>query len=234
MPHPTLVLIPPSEGKAPGGDGPTWRRGQARDSALDPARAVVLRAARRVGAVARGAPTAPAMDRYDGVLYRELAWSTLPSRDRSRGEDEVRIASGLLGLVAPSDPVPDHRLKMSDSLPETGRLATWWRPRLAPVLADLAAGRIVWDLLPQEHAAACDWSQAAPARRVTVRFVDQRDRTVSHWNKLLKGSLVAWILRDRPSGPEDLTEFDHPLGYRFDPAASDLGGDPNLVVMRQG
>lgn len=233
MPRPTLVLIPPSEGKAPGGDGLSWRRGTTRDAVLDGPRATVLAAARRAGVVARGAPTMTAMDRYDGVLYRELAWDALPAAVRRRGEDQVRIVSGLLGLVAPGDPVPDHRLKMSATLPETGRLATWWRPVLAPVLDALSAGRLVWDLLPQEHAAACDWRSAAPDRRVTVRFVDRQGRTVSHWNKLLKGSLVAWILRERPDGPEDLARFEHPLGYRLDPSASDLAADPCRVVMRE-
>jgi cytoplasmic iron level regulating protein YaaA (DUF328/UPF0246 family) len=65
-----------------------------------------------------------------------------------------------------------------------------------------------------------------------VRFVDGQGRTVSHWNKLLKGSLVRWILTDRPDGPEALARFRHPLGYRFDAAASDLTADPAAVVLR--
>ena len=60
----------------------------------------------------------------------------------------------------------------------------------------------MWDLLPNEHAAAMDWAAGAPARRVTVRFLDAEGRTVSHWNKLLKGSLVRWLLTEQPDGPE--------------------------------
>lgn len=175
----------------------------------------------------------PAIERFTGVLYGELAWPSLPVAARRRGEEQVRIASGLFGLLAPGDPIPDHRLKMSASLPEVGRLSTWWRPRLAPVLAELSTGRVVWDLLPQEHAAACDWTAAEPARRVTVRFVDRSGRTVSHWNKLLKGALVRWLLVDRPDGPEALGDFDHPAGYRLDRAASDLDGPVAAVVLRE-
>ena len=68
---------------------------------------------------------------------------------------------------------------------------------------------------------------------MTVRFVDREGRTVSHWNKLLKGSLVRWILSDQPAGPEALAAFEHPLGYRFDPAASTTEAGLTAAVLRQ-
>lgn len=234
MPRPQpLLLLPPSEGKAPGGTGPRWAAGTMRDAGLDRARATVLRAAAAAGAVDRRGPTLPAMERYTGVLYKELAWGTLPAPARRRGEDRVRVVSGLWGVVAPSDPVPHYKLKMSARLDDLGRLSAWWKPRLAPVLAERTAGAVVWDLLPNEHALAMDWGACSPARRVTVRFVDASDRTVSHWNKVLKGALVRWLLTDQPAGPEALAGFDHPLGYRFDAAASDLDGSVASVVLRE-
>jgi hypothetical protein len=202
------------------------------DRSLDRARREVLRAARQAGATPRRAPTLPAMQRYTGVLYQELAWTTLPAAARRRGEGQVRTVSGLWGLVAPTDPIPPYRLKMTASLEGLGRLSTWWRPRLVPVLAALTEGRVVWDLLPNEHEAAMDWSSAAPSRRVTIRFLDAQGRTISHWNKLLKGSLVRWLLTEQPPGPEALTAFRHPLGYRFDPQASELDGAVASVVLR--
>lgn len=227
-----VIFLPPSEGKAADGDGPTWAAGTMADAALDGARGRVLRAARAAGASPRRAGTRPAMERYTGVLYRELAWSTLPSVVRRRGDRQVRIVSGLWGLVAPPDPIPSYRLKMSASLPELGRLSTWWRPRLSPVVAALAERRVVWDLLPQEHEAAIDWSAAAPCQRVVVRFEDAEGRTVSHWNKLLKGSLVRWVLAEQPAGPADLTSFRHPLGYRLDRRASTLDDALATAVLR--
>jgi uncharacterized protein len=235
VPNPQpVILLPPSEGKAAGGDGPPWRPGTMADAGLDRHRTVVLRAARAAGVTTRRAPTMAAIERYTGVLYRELDWTSLPAAARRRGSTQVRIASGLWGLAAPSDPICDYRLRMSASLDGLGRMAGWWRPRLAPVLADLVADRVVWDLLPNEHAAACDWPATGPGRRVTLRVVDADGRTVSHWNKLLKGAIVRWILTERPAGPEDLVGFDHPAGYRFDPEASDLGPERAAVVLRAG
>jgi len=228
-----LILLPPSEGKATGGDGPPWMPATMADVALDDDRKVVLAEAARIGAVEAEGPTLAAIQRYTGVLYRELAWSTLPAPARRRGAARVRIVSGLWGSVAPTDPIPHYRLKMSARLDGLGRLSTWWRPHLAPVVAARSRGAVVWDLLPNEHEAAMDWGAARPARRVTVRFVDGEGRTVSHWNKLLKGALVRWLLTAQPAGPEDLVDFDHPLGYRFDPLASTLDGPVAAVVLRE-
>jgi hypothetical protein len=177
------------------------------------------------------------MERYTGVLYRELDWASLPPAARARGAQQVRIASGLWGLVAPTDPIPHYKLKASARLEGLGNLASWWRPRLARPLAALTAGRVVWDLLPIEHSKMTSWSEGgpdAPEQRITVRFVDADDVTVSHWNKLLKGALVRWVLTAGPTSARDLAGFEHPLGYRLDPAASVLDGPLATVVLREG
>ena len=227
------ILLPPSEGKAPDGRGAPWRPGRGILPELDPARAEVLAALDPAGDGVRAAPTRRAIDRYTGVLYRELDAASLPTADRRRLTSTTLVASGLWGLVGPNDPIPDYRLKMGAALPPLGRMATWWRPRLTAALQDRLAGRVVWDLLPNEHAAAWDPSQVAVARRITVRFVSADGATVSHWNKLLKGSLVRHLVATGLTDPEGLAAFDHPIGYRFDPAATVVHGRHVSVVLRQ-
>ena len=231
MPPRHLVLLAPSEGKAPDGDGPPWAPGTMEVAELDPMRRRVARAAGLARTVARN-PTLPAIERYTGVLYRELDAASLPATARRRLARQVLVVSGLWGLVAPTDPIPDYRLKMSARAGDLGKLSTAWRPALTEALAPRAKGRLLWDLLPIEHAAAVDWGTLAPRQRITVRFVDAEDRTISHWNKLLKGSLVRWLVTTPPSGLEDLAAFDHPQGYRFDPAATVIDGDHATVVLR--
>src|SRR6478735_11387022 len=231
MPAAARILLPPSEGKAEGGEGPPWEPGSLALPDLDRARARVLRALGRRGP--RRDPTTPAIDRYTGVLYRELDSASLPATARRRLHRSTLIVSGLWGAVAPADPIPAYRLKMSASVQPLGRLSTWWRPQLTAALAPWTAGAIVWDLLPNEHAAAIDWAALTPRRRVTVRFLDRNGRTVSHWNKLLKGSIVRWLVEGGFPDPADLADLDHPQGYRFDPTASDLGTDPAVVVLRE-
>lgn len=266
MARPPLLLVPPSEGKAPGGAGPAWAPGSMRFPELDERRVKVMAALARAmkrseavrgellgvkgaalaaatitdAAVADG-PTLPAIERYTGVLYDALDAAGLAVTHRRRLAGQVVIFSGLWGLVAPRDPVPDYKLKMGARLAPMGRLSSWWRPALTEALAPVVKGRVVWDLLPNEHEAA--WAPATaraggPALIVKVRFLDEVDRggerrlvTVSHWNKLLKGALVRHVLAHQLIEPADLAGFAHPEGYRFAPRLTERDSDRVTVAL---
>jgi uncharacterized protein len=226
-----VILVPPSEGKSPGGRGAPWATGRMRFD-LDTDRARVLRELRLDVA---NAPTRPAIDRYSGVLYRELAYPTLDRTLRRRVDAQVVILSGVWGLVAPRDPIPDYKHKMGARAGRLGRLATWWRPRLTAVLDEHVRGRVVWDLLPHEHAVVWPVSTTA-APRVTVRFLDEHDRdghrtltTVSHWNKLLKGALVRHLVDAQLTDPAGLVDFHHPEGYTYRPELT--ATEPDRIVV---
>lgn len=221
------ILLPHSRGTAEGGTGGPWSPGRSSLPELDEHRARVVDAA-GLG----GAPTRRTIDRFSGVLYRELDYPSLDEAARRRARSNVLIVNGLLGVSAPGDPMPDHRLGPGDTLDPLGRLATWWRPRLTPVLARHLKGAVVWDLLPGEHSAAWTPAEVPSHRRITVRFLDASGRTVSHWNKLLKGALVRHVLATRLLDPAGLADFEHPAGYRLDAAASTLTGDRPQVVLR--
>ncbi len=270
-----LILLPPSEGKATGGDGPPWADGTLSWPALDPRRLTVakaLRAAMRKPIAARSkllgvkgdalaeetatnldvlvAPTMPAIERYTGVLYDELAASTLPTAVRRRFDDQVVIFSGLWGIVRPGDPIPDYKLKMGASVGRPGKLSTWWRSPISEALAVEVADRVVWDLLPNEHRGA--WRPGRdggprPRRIVSVRFLDEQEPpprsargrrapdgdlvAVAHWNKLLKGSLVRYVVATQLTDVEGLAELDHPRGYRYRPDLTTTDGDRLVVNM---
>lgn len=174
-----VLLLPPSEGKSPGGTGEPWAPGRSAFPELDGHRekaiSALLRAMRAAepsrrkllgvkdGALAaataanravRTAPTMPAIERYTGVLYDALDSDSLPARDTKRLADQVVIFSGLWGASMPGDPLPDHKLKMSAAVAPIGKLSTWWRVPLTEALAPFVEGRVVWNLLPIEHDAA--------------------------------------------------------------------------------
>jgi cytoplasmic iron level regulating protein YaaA (DUF328/UPF0246 family) len=261
-----LILLPPSEGKAPGGSGKPWPNGTDTFAVLDGARRDVIDAlgrAMRADAASRrkllgvgdaavadavvanlavdSAGTRRAIDRYTGVLYDALAYHDLAAPLRRRVDAQVVILSGLWGAVSPRDDIPDYKLKMGATLPGIGRLSSWWRPRLSPLLDQRAARRTVWNLLPNEHAAA--WKRAVPVRReISVRFADEVTRngartlvTVSHWNKLLKGALVRHVVATQLTDVDGLVEFEHPEGYTYRPELTERDGDrveATLVAVR--
>jgi cytoplasmic iron level regulating protein YaaA (DUF328/UPF0246 family) len=211
------LLLPPSEGKAPGGGEPGWDPGSGRFGAelARPRRAVARALARAKGGDARllgvkgdaleraqqanrrllGAPCLPAVDRFTGVVWDHFGVRGLPAAARERAMASVLVISALGGVVALDDPVPDHRLKLSVSLDPIGRVATFWRPTLSALLADHLDGALVIDLLPGEHAAAWAAPPTSGMTHLRVRLVGRDGQTAGHFAKAAKGRLARSLVR---------------------------------------
>ena len=260
MPAPLpLILLPPSEGKAAGGDGPAWshdtmqvdldrerdkvlaglaramRQNEAARGKLLGVKGVALAAATEANRSVRSSPTLPAIERYTGVLYDAMDVSTLSRASRSRVDRSVLIVSALWGVVAPADLIPDYKLKMGAALPALGRTTSFWRSPLSERISQEAHGRTVWNLLPNEHAAA--WVAPSGTEQFTVKFLERRADgslvAVSHWNKLLKGALVRFLADHPGTTGRDLADWQHPLGYRLEPTRADEHGDLTVLTFVQ-
>ena len=58
-------------------------------------------------------PCAPAIERYTGVVYEHINWSTLSEKAKVYMDKHVYIFSGLFGLLTPNTLIPDYKLKMN-------------------------------------------------------------------------------------------------------------------------
>lgn len=144
-----------------------------------------------------GSPTLPAWRRYTGVVWDHIDVPTLPEAAMERALDSIVVVSGLLGLVAFDDPVPDYKLKMGASLPIAGAVAStsvtsFWRSTISPILDEWLQKRIVLDLLPLEHRRA--WSSSAHPSILRLAFVDSSGRAAGHDAKAAKGSFIRHVL----------------------------------------
>ncbi|HUP84731.1 MAG TPA: peroxide stress protein YaaA [Acidimicrobiales bacterium] len=205
------VLLPPSEGKAEGGNG-RWREtsgtfgrrlGAARDEVVEALGATTL-APTKLGArpgplldrvtnanravAEHRAKALPAHLRYTGVVWEHLRPATLDAHLRRR----ILVPSALLGLVTAEDPVPDHRLKFDVPLDGIGRLDRFWRAHLTNTIKHHVRPRdTVVELLPQEHAAAIDLEDVAKRRHVVrTTFAG----ITGHDAKAVKGALARHLL----------------------------------------
>ena len=221
-----LVLLPPSETKAPGGDGDpldlaalSWP--QLTDVRADLVKALVelagdLPAARaalglsptqddEVGRNAQllGAPTLPALERYTGVLYDALDVRSLTRAQRARADRRLAVGSALFGVVRSTDRIPAYRLSAGSALPGRPTLRALWRPTLGPLLA--AVDELVVDLRSGAYAALAPVPGA-----VTLDVLNERpDGTravVSHSNKAHKGR-VARLLATTTGEPGDVVRL---------------------------
>jgi cytoplasmic iron level regulating protein YaaA (DUF328/UPF0246 family) len=207
-----IVLLPPSETKRTGGDGPSldlstlgWpelgpvRTGLVDDLvslAADPPAcrqalgiSVSQDAEIERNATLRTAPTLPALRRYTGVLYDALDAESLRGVQAGRANARLVVCSALFGLLRAQDPVPAYRLSATSKLPGRPALAAHWRPALEPVLAEVAQGELVVDL---RSGAYVGLGRLADAVRVDVvaERPDGARAVVSHFNKAHKGRLA--------------------------------------------
>ncbi|OBB72478.1 peroxide stress protein YaaA [Mycobacterium sp. 852014-52144_SCH5372336] len=221
-----IVLLPPSETKRVGGDGPPLRLESLSSPELGPLRAELLDELAKLAAdrpacrhalglsasqdaeiernaQLRVAPTLPAISRYTGVLYDALDVGSLRGAAAARARARLAVGSALFGLLRADDPVPAYRLSATSKLPGRPSLATRWRPLLEPVLADWAADDLVVDLRSGSYAALGRLPNAVRVD-VVAEHPDGRRSVVTHFNKAHKGRL-ARVLASSRSEPADAT-----------------------------
>ena len=235
-----LVLLPPSETKHAGGDGPPLASAALSFPELDPLRKELVdelvelagdvpasRAAlglspRQDEEVSRNvtlwsAPTLPALRRYTGVLYDALDAGSLRGAAAARAGARLMVGSSLFGLLRATDPVPAYRLSAGSALPGRPTLAARWRPLLDPVLAELVATQTVVDLRSGSYAALGRVPGA-----VTVNVLSERPdgsrSVVSHFNKAHKGRLARAlaVTRAEPSDAAGVAAVARRAGMRVE------------------
>ncbi|MCW2958804.1 MAG: hypothetical protein JWP18_1607 [Solirubrobacterales bacterium] len=219
---PLRIALPPSEGKATGGDGPpldlgalshadvlTRPREQVLTALVKLCGAEGIRGANRarkvlglsdglageiaVDAAVLEGPTLPAAQRYTGVLYDRLGLEALPAAARRRADERVVIVSGLWGALRPRDPIPAYRLSVGVTLPKVGRLTAHWRTPLAQALGDPA---LVVDCRSADYQQA--WKPATGSTVVLVRAFsvapDGSRKVISHMAKATRGDVARALL----------------------------------------
>lgn len=229
-----LILLPPSESKAP-----PARRGRPLDVGalsfpeLTPTRERVLDALVTTSAApdalarlfvgpsvaddvarnrhVRDLPARPALEVYTGVLYDALDAATLTSAARRRAAARVVIVSGLWGAVRPTDRIPPYRLNVCSRLLGTPGLESLWREHLPATLASAAGPRsLVVDCRSSSYLAMGQPAGLAD-RTALVRVVRETAGgrgVVSHAAKHTRGEVVRHLLESgaTPRTPEALAE----------------------------
>jgi hypothetical protein len=246
-----LILLPPSEGKAAGGDGPPVDFAALSWPELTPTREQVARglvtvcrgnpatARKRLGlsealdddradnAVLLESPTLPAGHRYCGVLHDALSYPTLPAAGRNRANSSVVVLSGLWGATRPPDLLPAYRIGIGVRLPRLGPLPALWRQPLSRALDALVATEGAIDLRSSGYAQMYRASPSAAANLVDVRITgpDGVRAAASFQSKVAKGRLAREMLKAGVPSLDRLFAAAASIGVTAD-------GDAGSVVVR--
>jgi len=170
---------------------------------------------------------------FTGEVYRGLDMNTLPEDKIPFLQENLRIVSGLYGLLKPLDVVLPYRLEMGTRL-KVGRknnLYEFWGDKLTQTLnEEMEEGEILVNLASNEYNKAI-LNKSLKADVITPVFKDFKNgqlKTIMTFAKKARGLMVRYIVDHKITSVEDLKGFNYE-GYGF---SAELSTDSEFVFTR--
>lgn len=159
----------------------------------------------------------PAIFSYDGIQYTYMSPSSFTDSMLEYAEKNLRIISGLYGLLRPLDGVGTYRLEMESpiSIPGYGDLYSYWGGKIASSLME--DDRLLVNLASAEYSKAVLPYLPSTVTVVTPVFLDwEKGRYVSKgvYAKMERGEMVRFLAETGAETVEEIMKFSS-RGYEF-------------------
>ena len=167
----------------------------------------------------------PAAAIFTGEAYKGLNYNELSETNKQRGQERLRILSGLYGLLKPADLILPYRLEMGTPFqptPKETSLYSFWRPKLTKFLAsELSSDEIIINLASAEYSKALDFKNLK-IRVITPTFKEFKNgkfSTVMIFAKHARGSMSRYLIENDLEDIEQLKTYNVD-NYEFNEAQS--------------
>jgi cytoplasmic iron level regulating protein YaaA (DUF328/UPF0246 family) len=161
----------------------------------------------------RQRPQAPALFAFTGLVYKYVEAGKLSAEQIKTAQQNVRILSGLYGLLRPLDLVEFYRLEMGSKLAPAGckNLVEYWKEGLTSALnKDLRKGEPIISVAAKEYEKALD-VKSLKGPLISLVFKEEKPdgslKTVAVHSKMARGALVKHALQVGAREPADLLGF---------------------------
>ena len=175
----------------------------------------------------------PAVYAFNGDVYTGLDAYTIPTDKLDVLQDQLRILSGLYGILRPLDLMQEYRLEMGTSIAigTKKNLYEFWKKTITDALnKELTKDELFINLASNEYFSAVD-TKALKVPVITPEFKDYKDgklKMISFFAKKARGLMVRYIIDTNAKTIEDLKGFNYE-GYAFD---ANLSKGNTLVFTR--
>jgi cytoplasmic iron level regulating protein YaaA (DUF328/UPF0246 family) len=175
----------------------------------------------------------PAVYAFNGDVYTGLDAYTIPTEKLDDLQDQLRILSGLYGILRPLDLMQEYRLEMGTSITigTKKNLYEFWKKTITDALnKELTKDELFLNLASNEYFSAVD-TKALKVPVITPEFKDYKDgklKMISFFAKKARGLMVRYIIDSNATTIEDLKGFNYE-GYAFD---ANLSKGNTLVFTR--
>lgn len=165
----------------------------------------------------------PAILAYDGIAYKYMAPAVFEKGQFAYVQQNLRILSGLYGVLRPMDGVVPYRLEMQARAAVAGTkdLYHFWGRRLYEAVRDDSG--VIVNLASREYARCIEPYLTPADTYITCVFAEREaDRLVQKgvYAKMARGEMVRYMAVRNIQSPEQLRDFAE-LSYRFSPQDSD-------------
>ncbi|MFT7221285.1 MAG: cytoplasmic iron level regulating protein YaaA (DUF328/UPF0246 family) [Candidatus Azotimanducaceae bacterium] len=185
----------------------------------------------------RGNPGKQALLAFKGDVYVGLNVESYDERDFTFAQNNLRILSGLYGVLRPLDVIQPYRLEMGTKLTTAAgkTLYDYWNNAIGKAIAEELSdhrNKTLVNLASNEYFKAVAVSML-PGKLITPVFKDYSKGTykiLSFFAKKARGAMSTFIVKNRITKPDDLKTFSED-GYAFNTTYST---DTEWVFTRKG
>ncbi len=162
----------------------------------------------------------PAIFAFNGDVYDGIDAYSLSTKSINYLQKNLRILSGLYGLLKPLDLIEAYRLEMGTKMPvdEAKNLYEFWQTTVTQsLLEELSSKEVVVNLASNEYFKVID-KKMIKQTIITPDFKDYKNgklKTISFFAKKARGQMTRFIADNNLKKVEDIQRFNEG-GYQFD------------------
>ena len=156
---------------------------------------------------------------FNGDVYQGLKAETFNKEQMRFADKNLRILSGLYGLLKPLDRILPYRLEMGTKLNNSigDNLYKFWGDKLnRSLLSDMTKDEALINLASNEYSKALQLHKTS-VNMITPIFKDYKNghlKVISFFAKKARGEMVNFIIKNKIVNPDDLKLFTNE-GYAF-------------------
>jgi len=156
---------------------------------------------------------------FNGDVYQGLKAETFNKEQMQFADKNLRILSGLYGLLKPLDRILPYRLEMGTKLNNSigDNLYKFWGDKLnRSLVSDMTKDEVLINLASNEYSKALNLNNSQ-VKVITPIFKDYKNgnlKVISFFAKKARGEMVNFIIKNKIVSPDDLKLFTNE-GYYF-------------------
>ena len=170
----------------------------------------------------------PAVFFFNGDVYDGINIESFKKSEISYAQKNLRILSGLYGVLKPLDLIQAHRLEMGTKL-KTNKgknLYEWWSDKIAKKIdedVNKTKSRMLINLASEEYFKSVKKHLGSSfISPVFQEKVSGEYKTIGIFSKKARGLMTAFIIKNKIQKVDDLKCFDYE-GYTFNKVLSSTG-----------